>query len=167
VAGAQISFHLDAPEFRDAINGWMRASRDPGVLLRPLRGRLASNAQDRFDAEQDPEGQPWPGLSPAYAAMKKGAGILRESGILQRTVVGQVEGDALIVGSVMRYAAVHQFGATIRTRTAGALRFRLGSAHLVRRSVTIPARPYLGISAIDERDIFEHLTDFFAARRGV
>lgn len=54
-------------------------------------------------------------------------------------------------GSNKIYAAVHRFGAVIRPKTAEAVRFRLASGLVRARSVTIPARPYLGLSAEDRR----------------
>lgn len=164
MAGARLTIDFNARGLHEPIAAWISAGRSPGQLLRPLIPRLVNNTQDRFDSEQDPEGQPWAALSPAYAAIKKGRGILHESGILQRTIAGDLRGDAIMIGSVQPYAAAHQFGATIKPRTQRALRFRTGRGTAFAASVRIPARPFLGVSREDERDIFEHLEDFFIRR---
>ncbi len=52
------------------------------------------------------------------------------------------------------YAAIHQFGGTIRARNAGALRFRLANGGFATvKAVKMPARPFLGISPDDASDI--------------
>jgi phage gpG-like protein len=59
------------------------------------------------------------------------------------------------VGTNVIYAPVHEFGATITAKNAPYLRFqyprRSGQWHSV-RSVTIPARPFLGPALASKRD---------------
>jgi phage gpG-like protein len=50
-------------------------------------------------------------------------------------------------------AKVHQFGATIRPKNARALHFELGGKSVFAKQVTIPARPYLGVSAPNAADL--------------
>jgi phage gpG-like protein len=59
------------------------------------------------------------------------------------------------------YAAIHQWGGTIVPKTAPAL-FVPGYGTL--RRVTIPARPYLGISSQDAADITAIAQRFMARR---
>jgi phage gpG-like protein len=89
--------------------------------------------------------------------------ILVGSGTLRDSVTREVEGDAwsVLVGATMEYAAVHQFGATIRPRTARALAVP-GIGML--RKATIPARPYLGVSREDAGEIASLATAFLAGR---
>ncbi|MGO4872748.1 MAG: phage virion morphogenesis protein [Roseiarcus sp.] len=50
-------------------------------------------------------------------------------------------------------AKVHQFGATIVPKDARALHFMFGGEDVFAKKVTIPARPYLGVSAQNARDL--------------
>ena len=76
--------------------------------------------------------------------------ILTLNGYLRGQMTWQLVGDRTVeIGSNLPYAAVHQFGATIKPRAAKVLMFR---GH-VAKSVTIPARPYLGLSDEDRSEI--------------
>lgn len=143
MTGARITFTFDDHEFRGALRHLRDKVRHPAPLLTDIGPKLVSNTHDRFNAGRDPWGRPWAPLNPAYAAVKKGAHILIESGMgggLMGSITSAVEGDSVIVGSNKVYAAVHQFGATILPRQAG-----------------IPARPYLGFSDADREAVLDVL----------
>jgi phage virion morphogenesis protein len=141
------------------------ASKAVGVYVR--RSTL-----ERFRFARDPDGTPWVPLNPFYAAIKRGSGILRGSGMsggLMGSITMNASEGAVEVGTNKIYAGVHQFGAVIKPRRAKALAFRMGgnnSPLAFARSVTIPARPFLGISAEDETEIGLILFDVLQARRG-
>jgi phage virion morphogenesis protein len=169
VTGARINANLDDKAIRDALGRLKGLPRDG--LLKNIGEALLGTTLKRFRTETDPDGQPWHPLLPAYAAIKRGPGILRESArpgsSLMGTIVYQVRGNEVIVGSNVKYAAVHQFGATITPKTAKALVFRLGAGGGVVRvkSVTIPARPYLGFGRQDQEAVIEQIE--FAVSRAV
>ncbi len=76
---------------------------------------------------------------------------------LHGQLVSQVVGSKSVeVGSNLVYAAAHQFGATIKPTNGKLLHFR---GH-VAKSVTIPARPYLGLSDADKNEIVERTLDW-------
>lgn len=161
MTGARITFTFDDREWREAMKRLRDgATRRPGIL-RAIGTGLAANTRDRFDAGQDPEGKAWAALNPAYAAVKRGPGILREAGMrggLQGSITFATEADSVIVGSNKVYAAVHQFGATIRPkRPGGRLVFKLAGRTVRARSVTVPARPYLGFSDEDRDTVLDVL----------
>ncbi|WP_431281651.1 phage virion morphogenesis protein [Humitalea sp. 24SJ18S-53] len=167
MAGATLSARFDDGQVRRAFVVLAAMGRDRGVLAAMGVG-LARNTRRRFDAAQDPDGRAWAPLNPAYAAVKKGSGILRDSamrGGLQGSITSAVEGRSVVVGSNKIYAAVHQFGATITAKKSPTLAFRLGTALVRPRSVTIPARPYLGFSTRDEETVRE--VAFDALRRAM
>lgn len=171
MAGSSIHFKLDDKAFRssvDALGGVLRTG-----VIRSIGVALLAETERRFDTGHDPSGQRWRGLLPAYAAIKRGNLILVASGTLRRSLTMQTSGNQVTVGSIMRYAAVHQFGATIKPVSAKALTFRLGFAKVGPRggkgtgfflvhakSVTIPARPYLGFGPDDQRAVMETLSGF-------
>lgn len=112
----------------------------------------------RFLAARGPDGKPWTPLNRVYAAGKRGPGILRERGQLMGSIVYQVTANTLAWGSPLIYAAIHQKGGTIVPRTADALVFRMGNRVVFARKVTIPARPYLGVSA-EDREVMGQMAD--------
>lgn len=171
MAGASISASIEGLDgMQAALDRLAAAARRPEPLLRIVGVAMLRSTQQRFRSGLDPRGQPWTPLSPAYAAEKRGPpNILVGQGGMASGLMGSLSADAggLIVGSSdvrwgtnKPYAAIHQFGGVIKPKNARALVFELGG-HLVRvRSVTIPARPYLGLSAEDRATIIELADDW-------
>lgn len=132
----------------------------------PLMGAigtgLVSIRHDRFQRGSGPGGEAWAPLNPAYAAIKRGPGILRESGMrggLMGSITRRASNDSVEVGTNKIYGAVHQFGATIRPVRAEKLRFRLMQGLVSADEVTIPARRYMDIDQDDEMLILETVVD--------
>ncbi len=168
MTGARISFKLEDKAFAAHVaklGGVMRSG-----MLRTIGTALVEQTNRRFDSGTEPFGQKWQALLPAYAMIKKGPGILRESGALQKSITFSSAGTRITVGSNRIYAAVHQFGATIKSKNGKGLAFVLGFTgpagkrggkgktlyHLVQvQSVRIPARPYLGFGPKDQRAVLE------------
>jgi phage gpG-like protein len=66
------------------------------------------------------------------------------------------------VGTNVIYAAIHQFGGTIRPKSKRALRFRMGGRLFTLSKVSIPARPFLGLTPADRAEIAAIFADFQA-----
>lgn len=171
MSGARIGFTLDDKAFAASVTK-LSGGLKTGVL-RAIGVALVEVVNQRFESGTDPFGQKWHALLPAYAQIKKGPGILRASLMLQRSVTFATSPGQVTVGSNRIYAAVHQFGATIKPVNAKALAFRLGapstgprggkktSIFIVRaKSVTIPQRPYLGFGPNDQRAVMETMAVF-------
>jgi phage virion morphogenesis protein len=167
MAGATISMTFDDTQAAAAIGALRAVGRDPAPLLRAIGVALAQNARERFNAGQDPWGRPWAPLSPAYAKVKTGAGgILVGAGMrggLQGSITFRTGAASVEVGSNKVYAAIHQFGGTIRPKDARAPVFELGGRTIHAKSVRIPARPYLGFSAADWDSVLDVTGVFMAA----
>lgn len=83
---------------------------------------------------------------------------------MRSQLVWQMVGERTVeVGSNLVHAAIHQFGGVIRPRAAKLLMFR---GH-VAKSVDIPARPYLGLSKEDERELVERTLDWLRTTGGL
>ena len=97
--------------------------------------------------------------------------ILRYCGILAGSIRAESDDNALRVGSPSPYAAIHQLGGTIsmqagtryiagrrfakRSETPGGRDVAIGA-----RSITIPARPFLGVAPRDVEGILEAAEDW-------
>lgn len=69
---------------------------------------------------------------------------LRDTGRLNRSIVSQSDADGVTVGTNVKYARVHQFGATIKPRKKPFLVFPGPSGQMIfAKRVTIPARPFM------------------------
>lgn len=119
-------------------------------LMDAIGTGVAGSTHMRFATQTDPEGASWTALNPGYAAGKRNSRILTESGRLRDSINAQSSKNEARVGTNLVYSAIHQFGGTITPKSSSHLFFRIGGVPVAAKSVTIPARPYLGISADDE-----------------
>ena len=96
------------------------------------------------------------GLAAQIRIELRRSGLRRRTGDLANSIDFDIRegnlGPEVVAGSFgVRYAAVHEFGATIRPRRAKALRFQIpGGGWVTTKRVTIPARPYVR-PALDKR----------------
>lgn len=129
-------------------------------LLNGLGRTIQEQTRRRITGEKSsPKGDAWP-------KNRSGTSILFRSGALSRSIDYAVQGEAVIVGSGLVYAAIHQFGGTITPKQAKRLVFRVGNRTIFARKVTIPARPYLGISSENAEDILDAVARFLSLRLG-
>lgn len=161
MAGARLVVRIDDLLVGGALGRLQKLGGKPAAVMAAIGVGMVANTQARMDRGVDPDGAAWAPLYPAYAALKRGPGILRESGMrggLQGSITFKTFGAGLIIGTNKVYGAVHQFGAVIRPKSAKALVFKLAGGGLVfAKKVTIPARPYLGFGAEDRDTVLDVL----------
>jgi phage virion morphogenesis protein len=155
MSGVSISVTIDDAAVRRAFGRIERAMDDTTPVMRLIGNALVSSTHMRFVSQTSPDGAAWQALNPEYAAGKRNARILTESGRLRDSINADPGRDQVTVGTNVIYAAIHQFGGTIRPKSASHLFFRIGGRLIVANSVTLPPRPFLGISADDETEIAE------------
>lgn len=167
MTGVIIETRIDATKAAKAFEQLGRVISEPEPVLRAIGTGLVQVTQDRFESGTAPDGSSWAALNPLYAATKRGPGILRESGMrggLMASITFETSGDAVQVGTNKVYGAIHQLGGTIKPKSGDALVFRIGGQLAFAKSVTIPARPYLGIGPADEEMILDVVEDAFDRR---
>jgi len=162
---------IDDAAARAALERLADKAGNPRPLLLALGEDIVERTRARFGLGVDPAGTPWaenqPSTIAAYLARRGlkgkkaaavGAGkrpLAGESGDLARQFSYRVEGATLVVGSLMAYAAMQQFGGR-----------KSRFPHLWG---DIPARPFLPVTAagelypqereLIERAIVEYLQD--------
>jgi phage gpG-like protein len=117
-------------------------------LLDGLARMGAQQTQRRIKEEKTtPEGAAWP-------LTRDGRAALFVSGKhLYLSIDHAASATEARWGSGWIGAKVHQFGAVITPKDGKALHFSLGGKDVFARKVTIPARPYLGVSEANARDL--------------
>ncbi|RFC63612.1 phage virion morphogenesis protein [Fulvimarina endophytica] len=140
---------------------------DTTPVMAAIGTQLVSSTHRRFVSQHSPDGTPWKKLNPDYARTKRNRRILTESGRLRDSINSKPGRDSVRVGTNTVYAAAHQFGVTIKPKTKSHLVFRLASGVVLAKSVTLPARPFLGISSQDEDEIAEVVFGFLVRRAGL
>lgn len=126
---------------------------DPRLLMAEIGQTLVTNRQLRFETGTGPDRKPW---KPSIRAQRSRGQTLIDRGLLRESVVRQpvVSGNSVTLSSNLRYAAVHEFGATIRPVRAKALRFALpGGGFATVKKAVIPARPFMAFDRKDREDV--------------
>ena len=119
---------------------------------------LTEAARLRFIDQAGPDGQPW---VPSYRATNQGGETLRDKGVLMNSLTHVVLADGVEYGTNVPYAGPLHFGAEIQAVNGPFLRFKIpGGGWVSKKSVTLPARPFLGINADDEQTIADIINDF-------
>lgn len=175
----------------------MRALGESPRVIWELVGQYGeSSTRSRFKAQRGPDGTPW---KPSKRAKKTGGQTLVHKARLLRSLTYVANASGAEWGSNVAYARIHQLGgkierlafsSTLRLRTdkAGKLLRQKDYAHLAvfakathkqatgRRytvgahTITMPARPYLGVNEADGREMLAvsvDAIDLAAHNRGV
>jgi phage gpG-like protein len=129
------------------------------MILDKLGALTVTQVKRRLTTEKTaPDGTAWP-------ANQEGTSILVRSGMLRDSMHHIVEGsDSVRSGSNLVYARIHQLGGKIVPLNGRVLVFYLGGSltPVMVKSVTMPARRYLGYSAGNQRQIERRLLQLVA-----
>jgi phage virion morphogenesis protein len=187
MAGAVLTVDIDDQATRLYAELAERLGKSRG-LMDAIGQQLVSSTLRRFQTQTGPDGKAWAPLSKA-TLKKRGANAkaLQASGRLRQSITFRSTASTVEVGSNLIYAALMQRGGTIEHYAMGkVLRLRQveiekkdGSKATVTRfakgkhktaeerrvevaahSVAVPGRPYLGMSAADERSISRIAHDY-------
>lgn len=130
------------------------------TLMESVGDVLVSGTLQRFEDEEDPKGKKW---IPSARAASEGGKTLDNTGRLKDSVDRYATPNKVMVGSNLVYARIHQEGGTITPKKAKKLVFTgRGGKKAAVDKVTIPARPYLGVSEQDMEEVRATMADFLA-----
>lgn len=157
-----VEFRLEttgAQAIERALAGLVMRFDDIELLMAGIGVYLEGTTGERFEHGEAPDGSKW---KPSLRAQQTGEKTLVESGDLKTFITSQADSKSVAVGTNVIYAGIHQFGGTIRAKTAAGLRFSLPGGLGFRRvmEVEMPARPFLGLSAEDETEIIAQVEDY-------
>lgn len=165
-----ITAELQSEEATMRLQMMLDRMTDRRGLFKAIGDRLVGSAGENFRNERGPDGAAWTPLKPATVRArsrkaKSGLRILSETDALSGSIRAQATNDEVRIGSPVVYAAIHQLGGTISraasSRTIVGRRFAKTGAQGGREvgigdyTITIPARPFLGVSAEDAIDILQ------------
>lgn len=127
---------------------------EPTELMTAIAALGESQTRRRISEEKTaPDGTPWEPNS-------QGTPILVETGQhLLYSVAWTASASEAEWGAAWEHAHVHQNGAVIVPKNAKALVFQLGGKTVAAKSVSIPARPFVGLSPENEQEIIDLVTD--------
>lgn len=126
----------------------------PGPIWDAIGNYGANSTRIRFARSRDPERKLW---VPSHRVKTQGGRTLVKKGIqggLEGSISHVFNNSGASWGTNKKYAATHQFGAAIKAKGAGALRFKIpGAGFVTVKAVKIPPRPFLGVNADDGREM--------------
>lgn len=162
MAGASVSITAEIADHGvdRAFTRLVGVMSDTTPVMAAIGTGVVGSTHRRFVRQTAPGGEAWAPLHPEYKPLKRTSRILTESGRLRDSINSRPGRDEVRVGTNVIYAAVHQSGATIEPKSSSHLIFRLASGVTFAKSVTIPARPFLGIDDEDEAMIAEIVFGF-------
>lgn len=154
-----VSLVVDSHELDEAIRKWMPLFNfEPTDLMTAIAALGESQTRRRIAEEKTaPDGTPWP-------ENLAGTPILVESGQhLLASLAWTASADEAEWGATWEWAHVHQDGMTIKPKSAGSLVFEIAGRTVHAKEVTIPPRPFVGLSSENEREMIDLVTDYFGS----
>jgi phage virion morphogenesis protein len=125
---------------------------DRGADLTPVYATIGRVLVNRirlgFKMGTSPYGNAW-----AKLKIRRGK-PLRDTGRLQRSITARADASGVVIGTNLKQAPVHQFGATINAKPGRRLVFPgPGGALIFAKRVTIPARPFMPLVSRNKVDL--------------
>ena len=149
-----VSFTFDTK----ALEGALKAvgdlvTFDGTELMESIAALGESQTRRRISDEKTaPDGTPWkPNLEGTSILLQTGQNLLA-------SVAFTPTADEAVWGAAWEYAHIHQDGAVITPKTAAVLQFKIGGKTVHAKSVTIPARPFVGLSDDNRAEILDLVT---------
>lgn len=136
---------------------------DTSEVSSVLAEQTRSTVELRFRASKDPEGNKW---QTSKRVRSEGGQTLVRTSMLKNSIQSKSESEGFVVGTNLKYAATHQFGAkdrVIRPKKKKVLRFPINGNFRSAKEVhvDIPARPFLGFSEQDFLDIQQIVESYY------
>jgi len=160
MSGASFQVRVDDARVRSALMQVIALGHDPAPIMQEIAAYGENSTLERFDSETGPDGKKW---KQSLRARLTGGKTLTDKGHLRDSITSESGRDWAQWGSNKIYARIQQLGGVIKPKSSKKLRFRLANGGWRTVSqVTLPARPYLGISHEDEAEILALIRDRLA-----
>ncbi len=168
-----IEIKIDAAQVTGALGRLAKGMADASPAMRAVAGIMHDAVMENFERGGRPE---WAGLLPATLAQKRKLGysdkpLIRRGGgqSLHSSVTQQSDSTSAVVGTNIKYAAIHQFGGQTRPhvilpKNKKALAF---GGRVVKKvnhpGSKIPPRPFLKLTNDDEAEIVRTVSGYLAS----
>lgn len=153
MSGIELSLTAETEAIRRGLEGLISRGEDLRDPFGEIGATLVLSTRQRFQDEEDPEGNDWAKLASRTQARRVNKRrrrgkkhILRVRRTLFNSIAHLASRTEVAVGTGKKYAPIHQLG---------------GESDMAPGPAAIPARPFLGLSTADEGDVaailFRHL----------
>ncbi|GAA0300426.1 phage virion morphogenesis protein [Rhodovulum strictum] len=157
MTGVTMTVTVDDLEARERLRALVERIENPEGFYGHVGEIIVQSTKRNFQSESAPDGTPWAAHAPSTIRQRIRRGQvpitkLRRNGFGQ-TLYNQLNArplaEGVTVGTPMPYGAIHQLGGTIRREARSGRLFGRENVSVQAYTTTIPARPYLGLSADD------------------
>jgi len=150
MAGFGLYVDWEDAEFQRYLSSIIGRVDDMTPVMADFSEHILAETMERFDKEEAPDGTGWEPLSEVTEQMRaeegKSGKILQVDGILRNSIQGDYDGSGAGLASTnVEYAAIHNFGGTIKPKKGKALKF----GNNIVSQIEIPQRQFLGFSDDD------------------
>ncbi len=142
----RVKSQIDVTPIQQAFKRLQQLGTDTTPITRGIAAVLASESEDAFASETDPNtGKKWSPLSARYQEKlddsgRNGLMLQRSQGGLAMSLTTSYDATRAAIGSNKVYAALHQWG---------------GLPTMPAAPAAVPARPYMGLSPQGVADIVD------------
>ena len=148
MANNPIEIKFDNQEVNQRLLELAQRGENLRPLMKNIAGILAYSTEENFANEGRPD--KWVDLAESTKKQRQKAGhypgqILQVSGQLASSISTYYDDDSAVIGSNLKYAAIHQLGGKAGRK----------------KTVSIPARPYLQLTEDDYKEILSETEEFF------
>ncbi|TCM84792.1 phage virion morphogenesis protein [Rhodovulum steppense] len=163
MTGVTMAVTIDDLEAQERLRTLVERMDNPAGFYKQVGEEIVQSTQRNFASESAPDGTPWAAHAPSTIRQRIRRGQvpitkLRRNGFgqtLYNSLNARPSAEGVTVGTPMPYGAIHQLGGTIRREARTGRLFGRENVSVRAYTITIPARPYLGLSAEDEEAIIE------------
>jgi phage virion morphogenesis protein len=156
-----VSLSVDIEDFRPLqrqIDGLLKRTRELRPLMEIIGAYLDYATKRRFLRGEAPDGARW---LPSLRVQLGGGQTMVDSGRLRDSYGWRATDTSVEEGTNAIYAGILHTGGKIEAK-GKALHFKIGGRDVFAKSVTIPARPALGLNADDISEIGSIVNDYIA-----
>lgn len=150
---------LDWGGFDKALGKAAQKMKNRQKMMDSIGEALVSGTVKRFSDGKGPDGREWPTSGRAAA---QGGQTLVDTGRLRNSIDYATTPDKVMVGTNLPYALIHQKGGTITPKTKKHLKFKGANGWATVDKVSIPPRPFIGISNEDMEEAKATVAAFMA-----
>lgn len=159
MTGFSMNVEMDDLDLQKMLNGLLSMGQNLSPVLDDVGAHIETSTKERFETNIAPDGTPW---KQSRRAAADGGKTLLDHGHLRDSIQrAPATDDEVVIGTNLIYAAIHQFGGVIRPKNAKKLAFKTPFGFALLDQVTIPARPFFGLSEEDNQIIPEIVFDHY------
>ena len=154
-----IQFH-GQKKITEWLNKVLKQAGDHSKLMHNIGSVLEHNTKQRINTGIGTDDKPW---QKSWRAKLQGGTTLRDTSRLYNSIKYIVldGGKRVVIGTNVKYAPVMHFGATIKPKNGKFLKFKSTTGGwMFIKSVTIPPRPFLGMSVDDSQEALFEIEEY-------